>query len=342
MKTLKFAIFGTGFWSRFQLAAWRELEGVECVALYNRTLSKAEALGREFGISAVYDDASCLLDDNELDFVDIITDVDTHVQFVSMAASRGLPVICQKPLAPTFAAAQALARLCGQYGTPLYVHENFRWQSPLRALKNLLQAGRIGTPYRAQIDFRSSFPVFDNQPFLRELEQFILTDVGTHILDVARCLFGEGHSVYCHTHKHHKDIRGEDVATVMLNMGEGTSVVCNMSYGAPLKNEAFPQTFVHVEGSKGSIDLERDYRLSVTTHGGSTEERCPPAYYPWMDSAYEVVHSSIVDCHANLVAALRGETTGETTAADNLRTLQLVEAAYQSDRTGEVVRIDPV
>ncbi len=33
----KFAIFGCGFWSQFQLGAWQELEGAECVALYNRT-----------------------------------------------------------------------------------------------------------------------------------------------------------------------------------------------------------------------------------------------------------------------------------------------------------------
>ena len=37
MSSLKFAIFGTGFWSQFQLGAWTELDGVECVALYNRT-----------------------------------------------------------------------------------------------------------------------------------------------------------------------------------------------------------------------------------------------------------------------------------------------------------------
>jgi predicted dehydrogenase len=59
--TLRFAIAGTGFWSRFQLAAWRELKGAECVALYNRTRGKAEALAREFGIPAVYDDAGEML-----------------------------------------------------------------------------------------------------------------------------------------------------------------------------------------------------------------------------------------------------------------------------------------
>ena len=48
MPELRFAIFGTGFWSRYQLAGWRELPGVRCVALFNRTRAKAEALGRAF------------------------------------------------------------------------------------------------------------------------------------------------------------------------------------------------------------------------------------------------------------------------------------------------------
>jgi hypothetical protein len=87
MKPLRFAILGTGFWSRYQLAAWRELKGVECVALYNRTRAKAEALNREFGISAIHDDPEELLEREQLDFVDIITDVGTHAPFTRLAAS---------------------------------------------------------------------------------------------------------------------------------------------------------------------------------------------------------------------------------------------------------------
>jgi predicted dehydrogenase len=102
MKTLRFAIFGTGFWSRFQLAAWHELGGVECVALYNRTKSKAAALAEEFGVPAVYDDAEKLLSNERVDFIDIITAVETHADFVNLAASHRLPVICQKPMATAF------------------------------------------------------------------------------------------------------------------------------------------------------------------------------------------------------------------------------------------------
>jgi predicted dehydrogenase len=89
MKKLRFAIFGCGFWSQFQLGAWKEIEGVECVALFNRTRSKAEALAERFGVPKVYDDAEELLKNEELDFIDIITDVDTHEKYTLLG--RGSP-----------------------------------------------------------------------------------------------------------------------------------------------------------------------------------------------------------------------------------------------------------
>ena len=96
-RTSRLAIFGCGFWAKFQIAGWREYPGVEVVALYNRTKAKAEALGRQFGIERIYDDPARLLEEVDLDAVDIITDVDTHPQFVAMAAGRGRAVISQKP-----------------------------------------------------------------------------------------------------------------------------------------------------------------------------------------------------------------------------------------------------
>ncbi|RXM20870.1 gfo/Idh/MocA family oxidoreductase, partial [Citrobacter sp. AAK_AS5] len=86
---------------------------------------------------------------------------------------------------------------CRRVAVPFLVHENWRWQTPLRALKAVLDRGVIGRVFRARLTYSNSIPVFENQPFLRELEQFILTDIGTHILDTARMLFGEAESVYC-------------------------------------------------------------------------------------------------------------------------------------------------
>ena len=85
MSELRFATFGAGFWTKFQLSGWREIPGAKCVAIYNRTLEKAQAYAQEFQIAAVYDDAESLLREEELDFVDIITGPETHEQFAMLA-----------------------------------------------------------------------------------------------------------------------------------------------------------------------------------------------------------------------------------------------------------------
>lgn len=338
MQPLRFAVLGTGFWANYQIPAWQEIPGVELVAVYNRTRAKAEAIARKFGVPAVYDDAQQLLDSERLDFVDLITDVDTHAEFTRQAAGRGLAVICQKPMAPTREAARAMVALTQQRGVPFFVHENFRWQAPIRALKRALDSGVIGRPFSARVSFCSAFPVFDNQPFLAELDRFILTDIGSHVLDVCRFLFGEARSLYARTQRVNPKIKGEDVAHVLLEMENGLSCFAEMSYASIREREAFPETHVLIEGELGSLHLTHDFTLQVTTRAGTTSEVIRPVMYPWLDPAYAVVHSSIVDCNRDLLSGLRGG-PAETTGEDNLRTVELVWASYDSAATGQVIKL---
>jgi predicted dehydrogenase len=338
MKPLRFAILGTGFWARYQLAAWREVNGATCVALYNRTRARAPALGEEFGIDAIDDDPGELLRRERPAFVDIITDVTAHAPLRKLAAGHGVAVICQKPMATSLGEAESMTRCCASRRVPFFVHENFRWQSPIRALAGELKRGTIGRPFRARIDFISGFPVFENQPFLAELEQFILTDLGSHLLDVARFLFGEAKSLCCCTRRIHKRIKGGDVVTVLLEMGNGMLVTVNLAYaGHALEREAFPETLIFVEGERGSAELVPGCELQVTTRAGTRSHAVPPPCYDWADPRYAVVPSSIVLCHENRLRALQGRGNAENTAADNLRTVRLVFAAYQSAASGRTI-----
>jgi predicted dehydrogenase len=187
----------------------------------------------------------------------------------------------------------------------------------------------------------SSFPVFVNQPALRTLEQFLLLDMGSHVLDLARFLFGEARSLYCQTHQVHADIRGEDVATVMMRMGKDrTSVVCQMAFAEnALEHDCFPQTSVFIEGDRGSLEVAPDYWVRLTTKEGTVSRRHAPPRFAWADPAYEVVHASLVPCLANLIEGIRGG-AAETTAEDNLRTIRLVFAAYESAQQDRVFRFE--
>ena len=341
MSTLRFAMFGTGFWAHFQLAAWKELADAKCVAIYNRTRSKGERFAKEFDVPAVYDDPEELLQCERPDFVDIVTYPFTLSQFVKLAAKHKVPVISQKPMAPSVAIAEENLKAWREAGVPYLIHENWRWQTQLRELKKVLDSGAIGVPFRARVSMVSAFPVYRNEPQLKDLEEFILTDVGTHILDIARFFFGEAQKVYCQVHRVHTDVKGEDIATVMMMMGGRTTVTCELGYPENyVEHEYFPQTMIFVEGDKGSAEVAIDYWVRVTTKDGTQARRYPPVWYCWVDPAYHVVHSSIVPTNANLLQALRGEGPAETTGEDNIKTLKLVFAAYESARSGRVLEMD--
>jgi D-apiose dehydrogenase len=340
MRELEFALIGAGFWSQYQLAGWGEVSGAKCVAVCDRSLEKAKQRATQTGVTHAYSDLNELFDNHRLDFVDIVSTVESHASIASLAMQRGVAAICQKPLAESLQSARRLCEESHDLSVPLMVHENWRWQAPLRRLKSILDSLDFGTLVRARIDYANSFPVFDNQPALKAMEQFILTDIGTHILDVSRFLFGEVEDLYCQTRRMRTDISGEDVATVMMRKRSGLTVTCNMSYASRWELDRFPQTMVAVEGTRGGVSLGADYSIRIFQGDGERQEKISLPQYAWINPAYELVHTSIVDCHRNLIAGIRRESTAETNCDDNLKTLELVYASYESAARQGSVHMD--
>ena len=340
MTTKKFAIFGCGFWSQFQIGAWKEIEGAECVALFNRTKSKAVELAKRFNIPRVYDDAEELLKNEELDFIDIITDVDTHEKFTILGAKYGLDVICQKPLAPGYAAAKRMIKATKEAGVRFYVHENYRWQPQFRRVKEILNSGIIGNAFRCETAFLTAFPLFETQPFLAELEEFALTDQGSHQFDVLRYLFGEAKTIYCEKQTVNPTIKGEDVTTSVLKMKNGVVCIQKISFSSPLEKEIFPQTTLLIEGNKGSIRLDGEFEISITSPTGTTKEVVSMRAYPWQTDRLKPEPPSIVDINQNILDDMLGKGKAENIADDNFETVKLVWAAYKSAKTGKVILLN--
>lgn len=341
MEKLKFAVLGCGFWSKFQIGAWTETEGAELVALYNRTRSKAEKLAEYYNVPHVYDDAEELLRKEQPDFVDIITDVDTHAHFVEMAVKHGVDkIICQKPMAPDFETAKKMVKLCSDNGAKLYIHENYRWQAPVRRFKTILDSGITGKIFKARVSFLSSFPVFDNQPFLKQLDHFILTDMGSHVFDVIRFLFGECEELWCQTRSINKGIKGEDLAVAMMKMKGDIPVYTELSYASIVEHDTFSTIHILAEGENGSVYLGPGFEIRTTTKNGTSSETVTFPRYHWADPDYIVNHVSGIHVNRNIFNDITGEGKAENTGEDNLETVRLIWASYESAVTGKKIRID--
>lgn len=163
--------------------------------------------------------------------------------------------------------------------------------------------------------------------------------VGCESLDIARFLFGDASALYCRTARIHADIKGEDMATVVLSMKSGATVTCDLSFATRREDERFPQTFVKIEGERGSLELASDYWIRETTADGTHAVRHEPPRYTWADPAYAVVHAGIVLAQTNIARALKGLEVGETSGEDNLKTMELVFRSYESAASGQVIAV---
>jgi len=339
MSDLRGGLIGCGFFARNHLRAWGEVQGAHLAAVCDPDPARAEAFATEAGTASVFTDPAEMLRVGGLDFVDIVTPPATHRALVELAANHRTHVICQKPLAPSLDDARAMVAACHAAGVRLMVHENFRWQTPMRALRDAVT--ELGPLFYGRIYWRTAFDVYHDQPYLAEDARFILADLGVHLLDLARFLFGEAGSVYCQTQRVNPRIRGEDVATVMLRMGSGATCLVELSYASRLENDPFPQTLLELEGAHGTVALDRDFQLTLVTERGVSKRSVAPAPLTWGSPLMLHIQESVVRIQQHWVDCLRTGREPETSGTDNLGTLGLVEAAYASATVGEVVRVGP-
>jgi D-apiose dehydrogenase len=334
---LRGALIGCGFFAANHLHAWRDIPGATIVAICDRDPARLADYGDKFGIRSRYTDAADLFAREKLDFVDIATTAGTHRVLVELAARHKTPAICQKPFALSMEDARAMVRACEAAGIPLMVHENFRWQTPIQAVADVIASGRIGRPFFARVSFRSAYDVFSSQPYLAEGERFIIEDLGIHILDIARFLLGDASRITARTQRVNQAIRGEDVATMLLDHTNGATSVVDCSYATRLAAEPFPETLVEVDASEGTIRLDQGYQMVVTSPRGVETRSVAPTLLPWATRPWHNIQESVFTIQSHWIECLRQRQEPATSGRDNLKTFALVKAAYRSAATGQPI-----
>ncbi len=334
-------VIGCGFFARNHLHSWKDLaaQGADLVAVCDMDAAKAEAAAKALGVPRWYTDPRRMLDQEKLGLVDIITRMDTHRELVELAVAHRIPTIVQKPFAPDIATCEAMTKSAAAAGVFLAVHENFRYQRPIREAAKVLRSGAIGTPSWARISFHTGYDIYKGQPYLMQEERFILLDLGVHVLDVARVLLGEVEHLSAETQSRKRGIKGEDTATMLLRHRSGAVSIVECTYESRRLPDTFPETLVEIESDRGGLALRPGMMMEVTSDGTLTTTHVDAPVLPWAERPWHVVQESVFATCADILASLRAGTAAATSAADNLKTFALCEAAYQSAATGQAIKI---
>ncbi|QRI63915.1 Gfo/Idh/MocA family oxidoreductase [Shinella sp. PSBB067] len=333
---LKGLLIGCGFFARNQLHAWTETEGAAIVAVCDRDAQRARRHADEFAIPAWHDTAE-VLSSGAFDFVDICTTMETHEELVALAVRHRVPVIVQKPFAPDIETCRRIVTHAATAGVPVMVHENFRFQKIFRRIREILDSGEIGELTFGRLSWRNAIDVYSNQPYLLKTRRFMIMDVGIHMLDLARFLFGNAGGVSCFTQSVKPGLAGEDAATILLRHENQATSIIDVSYASHRFPNPFPQTLGEIEGRQGTIQILEDEVLVVHSRGEQRRERIEADDRGWTAAPWTQIQDSVPRTQQHFIDALRSGSDFETSAEDSLKTYALAEAAYRSAETGRVI-----
>ena len=196
---LRVAVIGAGYFSQFHVEAWTAMKAAGTVAevfLCDSDTARGHALGARYGVTQIYTDGARRLDEVDAGLVDIVTPPATHRALVQLAAQRGLPMVCQKALAPTLAEAVEMVETAEAAKVPLIVHENFRFSPWYREARRLLDNGTIGTPHSIAFrlrpgDGQGADAYLARQPYFQLMPRFLVFETAIHFIDTFRYLLGE-------------------------------------------------------------------------------------------------------------------------------------------------------
>ncbi|MGE5549553.1 MAG: Gfo/Idh/MocA family protein [Bacteroidota bacterium] len=344
MRKIRMGIIGTGLaFERLHYPAYQELaDRFEIVALCDREPEKARTWAERLGLDrdAVYDDYHQLTARGDLDAVDIMVPIEENFEVTEAVArawaGKGRAIICEKPLAPTLEQSIAAAELPQQYGIPIMIAENYRYNEEVNKLRDLVRTEKIGkTVYFIQ-NYVSNFPAdMRKDTFARtEWRQHPdypagdLLDGGIHQLAGLRHIFGAVKNVHAVGRRQDDDFSPCAVFNVNLDFWSG--VTGQFTYYDAGREPQRPLVGLRIFGTRGEIYLEeRDCGIINVALNDGGAEQIP--YTPRRGYYNELV---------NFHQAFTGQEPLAVTPEMELGDAKTVFAILQSLRGEEVVRVD--
>ena len=348
MSKLRAGIIGSKFAARLHAEAYRKCPDVVLHAVASPNREHAEAFGKLYNITQVYTDYRSMLDERSLDLVSVCVPNYLHKEVTIEAAQRGVPVVCEKPLATSLADADAMIAACTENNVKLMYAEDWLFAPALQRAKQLCDEGAIGKALyiKAKESHSGSHSLYAQK---REFcgggalihlgihpIGFVRWLVGKEVAEVTGHISGGGQANLLHPH-----FEGEDWATATLLFENGVRAQIDANY----------ITFggiddqVEVYGSEGNLRVNLTQSSPIqafSLHGLSyaTEKSETTAGWtrPAVDEEWalgypqELAH--FVDC-----VRYNREPMWGARGVDGLEALRIVTATYASAASGRCLAL---
>jgi myo-inositol 2-dehydrogenase/D-chiro-inositol 1-dehydrogenase len=157
------------------------------LAIADIRLEAAERCAAEFQIPSAVKDHREIMENPDIEAVIICSSTDTHTQFIEEAAAAGKHIFCEKPIDFDLARIDRALEAVDRAGVKLQVGFNRRFDPNFKRVREMIAAGKIGTPHILRITSRDPEP-----PPIEYIKVSggIFLDMTIHDFDMARYLIG--------------------------------------------------------------------------------------------------------------------------------------------------------
>lgn len=359
-RTVKIGIIGCGGIANGKhMPSLKKIKNAQMVAFCDIIEERAIKAAEEYGIEGakVYTDYKELLKDKDIEVVHVCTPNRSHA-FISIdAMEAGKHVMCEKPMAKTYKEAKKMLDTSERTGMKLTIGYQSRWRADSLYLKKMCEDGELGEIYygKAIALRRRAVPTWG--VFLNEYEQGggPLIDIGTHALDLTLWMMDnyKPKMVVGTTFeklKNQKDCGNawgdwdpekftvEDAAFGFIVMENGATIMLESSWALNIRNPK--EAITMICGTEGGADMFDGLNINFVKNG----RQC--VLKPDLDAGGVAFYDgdgdedpSVLEARAWLDAVIN-DREPRTKASQALVVTQILEAIYESAKTGKPIYFD--
>jgi predicted dehydrogenase len=335
--SVKIAFAGTGYISKIHARAVQKLPGVELVAVVNHRPESRAKFADTFGIPRQYTTIEELLQSGGVDAISINTPNYLHAPQSIAALEAGVHVMVEKPMAMNATEAKAMVAAGEGSGALLMVAHCWRFDEEALWLRKQLDGGAIGEIVRTK-GYGVHVNWGPNGWFTKK--QFAgggaLADMGIHAIDTARFLLGDPQpvDVYAKIGTYYEDVDVDDTGIFIVNWDNGTTSYFESGWWQPHADG--PEAATQLYGRRGLASLFPTH-LSLPNPAKERVDRVDPGFpYPRAEHCQQSMYDAQM---AYFVACIQSGRAPVPGGAEGLVNMRIVDAAYQSSRSGQVVSL---
>lgn len=283
-----------------------------------------------------------VLSDEDIDFIDICTPNDSHLEIIEKAVKYGKPIYCEKPLASNLEDAKRAEKLVRDNNIKNAIALNYRFIPAVNLIKNEINKGTIGDIIDFKVKLYHKSYLNPNKKGSWRTQKSsgggALVDLGVHLIDLVNFTISDIKDVDCNTRiffKERTDV--DEIADCKLYLENGAIGHLEVSRIFAEKEE--PTTYA-IYGSKGSIKMSSDnpfvievydYERDMTKIIGPQGAGDVLKFYPSQRNSFGYFndsHAASIVNFANIVSGL--EDSGITpTFKDGLKAQKIIDMCYR-------------